>query len=214
MDSDFPANSHSAKGSPEKEPKKKVERVTESDVIRRKKPLGARFKETFVQGDAQSVWGYVALDVLLPAAKDMVVDAVTQGVERMFFGDSRPSGRRRPMGYGHTPYNQMSGPGRNPALSRGPEPPNPSRASRARHNFDECILGSRVEADEVLEQMYNILGEFNFVSVGDMYQLIGVDASFVDDRWGWSDLRGSRIRYLRGNNGGYLVELPPPSPLD
>jgi hypothetical protein len=100
---EFPSNAKKVKGTSDKEEPKKIEKVIQGEAVRRKKPLGKRFTETFVGGDAKGVWGYVFLDVLVPAAKDMIVDATSQGVERMIFGESRggrrSSSNRSPNGY-------------------------------------------------------------------------------------------------------------------
>ena len=101
---DYPSNSHKKKTPPKAiEEAKKVERVVEGEVIRRKKPLGKRFAELFIGGDAKSVGSYVMFEVLLPAVKDTLADAMSQGVERMLFGEARSTSRRtgrRPGGRG------------------------------------------------------------------------------------------------------------------
>lgn len=92
---EYPTNSKQSRERPaEKKPaaeRKKMEQVVTGEVSRRKKPLGRRFAETFGGGDARGVAGYVVMDVLIPAAKDAISDAVSQGIERMLFGESRPS---------------------------------------------------------------------------------------------------------------------------
>lgn len=202
---DYPENSHKSKAE-KQESDKKIEKVVKGDISRRKKPLGRRFAETFIQGDARSAWGYVALDVLLPAAKDMVADAFTQGVEKMLYGEARSSYRRggSPKGGGYTAYNRAGG----SVLRReDPRDRGPSRAARAQHNFDDIIIPTRVEAIEVLERMYDLLSKFEVVTLSDMYDLVGVTASFTDEKWGWTDLRGSDVRKVRD---GYLLDLPRP----
>src|SRR5690349_11081549 len=90
MDTDFPSNSHNVVGkSPKKgKPEKKIEKVVEGAVIARQKPLGRKFKDIFFGGDVKSAARYITMDVLLPAFKNMIVDATTKGVERVVFGES------------------------------------------------------------------------------------------------------------------------------
>jgi hypothetical protein len=38
-----------------------------------------------------------------------------------------------------------------------------------------------------------------------MYDLIDITASFVDHKYGWTDLTDARVRRI---NGGYLLDLP------
>ena len=136
MQSEFPTNSRKA-AKPAKDEPKKVEKVVVGQVERRKKPLTKRISETFLGGDPKSVMGYVVTDVLVPAAKDMIADAVSQGVEKMVFGEARSSSRRtghRPSGGStYTSYNRY---GPQPLGSRMAEELRPalSRKARATHN--------------------------------------------------------------------------------
>lgn len=209
----YPSNSRNLRDEP-KEPKK-IERVVSGKVTLRKKPLGKRFLETFVGGDdAGSVWGYIVTDVLVPAAKDMVSDAVYQGIERILFGDvrNRVGGSRsfRHDSGGHIKYNRFA-PQQSP-VSRREDPRRPlSRQARATHDFDEIVLSTKVEADEVIEQMFELLATYDAVTVSDLYGMLGQTGNFTDERWGWTDLRGAGSTRIKG---GYLLDLPRPEPLD
>jgi hypothetical protein len=221
MSSEFPSNRiKDKKGGPldpvVKEEPKVVERVVQSDVVRRKKPLGKRLAETFVGGDAKGVWGFVTLDVLVPAAKDMFADAVSQGVERMIYGEARSTGRRsgRHPGDPRVSYNRYSSPStttRAGNTQRGGPQQELSRRARSSHDFDEVILPTRVEADEVIERLFDLVSQYEVATVGDLYDLLGVTGSYTDAKWGWFDLRGAGVTRVRH---GYLLDLPKPEPLD
>jgi hypothetical protein len=206
----FPPNSVRAKVESEAETPqdKKVESVVKGDVKRRKKPLGKRFHETFLGGDARGTANYVVFSVLIPAAKDMLVEAGAQGIERLVYGESRrrPSGRP-PMASGNIqyPYNRPSA-----AVSDRP-PAALSRRARTRFDFDEIILQTRGEAEEVLDRMYDLLSRYESVSVADLYELTGVQSAHTDQKWGWVDLRGSGL--TRTRQGGWVIDLPEPTPL-
>ena len=205
----FPANSHKAKASVEKkETKPKIEKVVEGEVLRRKKPLGKRIAETFGATDMKSVGGFVLLDVLVPAAKDMVADAISQGIERMLFGEARSTSRRPNKSYsnnGYVSYNRY-------APSQPPfKQSTPSRRARASHDFDEIILQTRVEAEEVIDRLFDLISRYQAATVADLYELVGVQGAYTDDKWGWTDLRGAGITRIRN---GYLLDLPRPEPLD
>lgn len=208
----FPSNSKRPERRVKDEPKK-VERVATGEVIRRKTPLSRRVSRNLIGGDAQSVWGYVFGEVLIPAARDMVADAVTGGVERLVFGESTPVGRSRrarSASYGHVPYNRYSSPtGRN---SRSDEPRRElSRRARATHSFDEIIMRNRVEAEEVLDKLDDLTDRYDNASVADLYELVGISGNYTDDRWGWTDLSGASVSRVRD---GYLLNLPKPEPLN
>jgi len=193
------------------EPEKKIEKVIEGEVIRRKKPLGRRISETFVKGDAQSVGQYVMFEVLLPALKDTIADVTSQGVERMLFGEARSTSRRTGRRPGTNPYVQYDRFSSQNDRGRKQEKEYPSRRARASHDFDEIILATRAEAEEVISRLFDLVSKYDTASVRDLYELVGAEARFTDDKWGWTDLRGSGVTRVRG---GYLLDLPPTEPLD
>jgi hypothetical protein len=197
------------------EPEKRAEKVVEGEVVRRKKPLGRRFTETFFSGSGRGVVSYIVLDVLLPAAKDTIADVVSQGIERMLFGEARSVSRRtgsRPSGSsGYVSYNRYSS--QPPSASRREDPRSTdiSRRARATHDFDEIILATRAEAEEVIGRLFDIVSKYEAATVADLYELLGITSKFTDDRWGWTDIRGAGVTRVRN---GYLLDLPRPEPLD
>lgn len=211
---DYPNNSHKQKDNTtgDETAPKKVEQVVSGGVVRRKKPLRKRFAETFVNGDARGVASYILLDILIPAAKDTVVDAMSQGAEKMFFGEARSSSRRsgnRPgSNNGYVSYNRYA-----PTNTHGrrEEPRVPSRRARATHNFDEIILATRVEAEEVIDRLFDLVSRYDSATVADLYELVGVTGDYTDDKYGWVDIRGAGVTRVRN---GYLLDLPKPEPLE
>lgn len=204
---EFPPNS--AKARAQEEPRK-IERVTTAEAGRRKKGLGRQFKETFIAGDMRSMWHYMALEVFIPAIQDTLIDAFQGGVERLIRGESaRP---RRGMGVppDYAPRVNYSNISRGPATpTRGTSQPRMlSRRSRARQEFDEIIIPSRQEAEEVIDRMFDILSRYGSVSVANLYEMTGVQGSHTDHKWGWTELRGAKAVRLR--QGGFLLDLPEP----
>jgi hypothetical protein len=207
---EFPPNSMVSKKNTPVD--KNIERVTKGEPVRRRKSLRKQFSETFVAGDARSAISYVVMDVLLPAAKDMIVEAGSQGIEKLIFGDSsRRRGARPPQSgaTGYVSYNRYSGP------MSGSRLPGPARAmsrqARSRHNFDEIILEQRTEAEEVIDRLFDLVSRYESATVADLYELVGLASSHTDHKWGWTDLHGAGVSRIRG---GYLLDLPEPEPLD
>lgn len=206
----YPSNNRSAKAPTEDvttEPKN-IDAVVTGEVTRRKKPLGKRFAETFIGGDINTVASYVVLQVLIPAAKDMMSDAVSQGIDRMLYGESRsPRSRSGASGgtNGYVSYNRMA---QGAAKARSGLDEFRSRPERRNaHDFDEIILATRAEADEVIERMFDLVNSYQQATVADLLQLVGVSSNHVDHKWGWTDMRGAGITKIRN---GYLLDLPRP----
>lgn len=203
---EFPPNSETSKNRVIED--KNIEQVTSSKARRKKRSLRKQFSETFVAGDAKSAVRYVIFDVLLPAAKDMVVEAGSQGIEKLIFGDSRRRGARSPQAgsTGYISYNRLS-------MGDRPGPPQRvmSRQARARHNFDEIVLDKRSEAEEVIDRLFDLVSRYDQATVADLYELVGLSATHTDHKWGWTDLMGAGVARIRG---GYLLDLPDPEPID
>lgn len=210
----FPGNSRRpTRDRGQDEPPKKVERVVHGEVVRRKTPLGRRLTQNLIGGDAQSVWGYMFGEVLIPAARDMISDALTGGIERAIFGDSavgRRGGRSRHGSASRTDYQGISS--RSRGSSRYEEPRRElSKRARSTHSFDEIVLDKRVEAEEVLDRLDAMLDKYDSVTVADFYELCGVSGSYTDQKYGWTNIAGASVQHIRG---GYLLRMPPPEPLD
>lgn len=216
----YPSNSNNkrdAEGEKKASPKK-VESVVTGKVIRRKKPLAKRFAETFIGGEPTGVLNYVMLEVMIPAARDMIADVLTTTIERTLFGDTRSPSRRssgRLGGYnnrnGHVNYNRMS----QPSIRDRDETRSISRRSRATHDFDEIILSSRSEADEVLQRLLDQIAEYEVATLSDLYSLVNITPDFTDEKYGWTNPRDIRDAVVsRLGNERYVLGLPKPELLD
>lgn len=199
----YPPNSRRAAQAPSAQEPKLIERVTTAEAHKRKQGLGKQFKKTFIGGDARTTVSYVFFSVMLPAAQDMFLNTMTEGLERYIRGD-RGSRRPRPMssGYsnlGHVDYNRMS---------RTPPARQMSPQSRQSHNFGDIHVESRIEANNVLDGMYSLLSKYEVVTVADLYALTGISGTHVDHKWGWTDLRGSSVRRTRA--GDHILDFPDP----
>lgn len=219
---DYPGNSHASrsrapkpeKEAPKKEEPKKVEKIIEGTAQVRKKPLGKRFLALFGGGDAKGVGQYVIFDVLVPALREMIVDAGQEAIRRLVLGESASGNRRgsRPSGYsgGYTSYGSYS----RPSWQRDPrEEPrrDVSRRARATHDFGEIVIGTRHEAEEVLDSLDERIDLYGQATVTDLYDLVGISSSFTDEKWGWTNLQGTSVSRTRG---GFVLNLPRPETLD
>lgn len=207
---DFPSNSKFPK---QKEDPKKLDPVVTGRVVRRKQPLGRKFKDTFVGGDARAVWAVVFLDVLVPSAKDMIVDAGKEMIERMIYGDSttprRRSAARAASNFGHVAYNRMYTP-QSPSKHEDRDDRR-SRRKPSPLDFDEIILDTRVEAEEVIDRLFDLVAQYDVARVSDLYELLGISGPYTTQKWGWRDIRGAGVTKVRN---GYLLDLPVPEPID
>lgn len=215
--SSLPGNSNKAKSESEKP--KKVEAVVTTQVVQRKKPLGKRLAESLSGDDARSVGQYLLFDVIVPSAKDMFLDLVNQGLERLLMGTSEGRSRIGGRTLGNRPgYSKMysGSPGGISAFRPSADRPGAgsrdlSYKARATHDFDEIVMEKKTEADQVLFGLQELMNEYGQVTVSDLYALCNITGSYTDDKWGWTDLRGSKVDRIRA---GWLLVLPSTQPLD
>lgn len=202
---DYPSNAHKRQ---EKTETKKVEKVVQGKVTRQKKTFGSKLWDTFVGYSIPNVANYILYDVIIPAAKSTIYDAVKGGFEMALFGEKQDPRITRSRGQSHVNYNSISAPSRNERLSDSDRYKN----SRARHNFDDIKLETKGEAEEVLSHLADLVFDYRQATVYDLYDLVGITGEFTDHAYGWTDLRGASA--TRARSGGYLLSLPRPIRLD
>ena len=82
-------------------------------------------------------------------------------------------------------------------------------ASQA-YNYDDVILDSRGDAEEVLDRLNEIIDQYQIASVADFYELVGVSGTYTDNRYGWTNLSGACVERTRD---GYQIRLPRALPI-
>ncbi len=149
------------------------ERVVSGEVVQKPKSVGRKFKDIFFGGDAKHAAQYVVAEVLLPSLRNLLVDAVTRGSERLVYGETRGRRPTQYTNYGGTRYSVggPTNPWSRPEQSRVPLPP---RGRQNRHDINDIIVTTREEADLVMERMIDILDKYQVASLGDLYELLGL----------------------------------------
>lgn len=198
---DYPSNSHKVKK--EVKSDKQVVKVTSGKVVQKKKSLGKKFAETFLGDDIESVSSYILHDVIIPAAKNMMSDTVSNGIEMLLFGQVRGSRTKRDRGKSYVSYSSY--------YDRDKKPTRPSARNTSRHNFDDIILETRGEAEEVLSHLVDLTEDYGMASVADLYDLVGITSNFTDNKYGWDNLSSASVNRVRD---GYLISLPRTTVLD
>ena len=199
----YPSNSKTTKVKQEVE-KPKVEAVVQGKVTQKKKTGLQRVGEAMLSEDSKTVGQYILYDVLIPALKSMLNEMVTSGMEVMLFGErggGRGSGRSRTSardarGRSYVSYSSYSDARSERSLSR---------RGRAAHEFDEIVFESRAEASNVLEHLVDLIIDYGNASVGDFYDLAGIDSSYTDQKYGWTSLREAFVERTRD---GYIIDFP------
>lgn len=181
-------------------PEKKVEKVVSGTVRAKKKRGITRFTDAFLSEDIESVGSYVLLDVLIPSVKRALVDIVTNGVNMIFYGEKGTQERRPTASY--ISYNNYS---------KRNEPRETGYSRNRDMEYDEIILESRGEAEEVLMRLDELVAQYGMASIADLYDLVGMSSSYTANKYGWTDLHRAKVVRVRD---GYLIDMPRAIPLD
>ena len=174
--------------------KKKVEKVVTGKAKTKKKGELRKFKDVFISEDVSNVKTYVFMDVLIPAAKKAISDIVSNGIDMILYGETR--GRKGGTSASYVSYRDYSTKRDNRTVSA---------RSRSIFDYDEIILDSRADAEDILDRMGEILETYGVVSVADMYDLAGLTCDFTYNRYGWTSIRNGEVVHVRD---GYVIKMP------
>lgn len=205
---DYQGNSHKEKEGGQ-QPEKKIERITNAEVVIQKQGPWRKFKGMIIEADMGSVGRYIWIDLVIPTIKNVIVDIVEQGIKRTVYGDRRASyrtpssvltGREQRISYDSRSIRNY-----NPDPRGTPQLPPISRSSA--QDARGYIIATREDAEEVLEMLADVIDRYEKVTVADLHEMLGLDSTHVDQIWGWLDVRRAQIRQIRE---GWILELPDP----
>lgn len=202
---DYKSNSHKSKEAEQAAPeRKKLEKVVSSDVKVKKKSGVHKFTDVFISEDVHNVKSYILMDVLVPALKKAISDIVTNGIDMILYGGDGRSRKSTNGGYiAYNNYSDRRRDDRNYSTS--------TTTTRTGYSYDEVLISSRGEAEEVLTRMDELIETYGIVSVADFYDLVGVSCNYTDNKYGWTNIRNAEVVRVRD---GYKIKLPKALPIN
>lgn len=181
--------------------KREISSVVEGEVKAKKKGLIYRVKSILFADDIENVREFAISDVIIPGLKHLIVDSISMLVLGEAFGSRRRDDRDR-VSYA-TKYRYGD-------RDRDDKRERKRRDEKEEAEYDDIFFRKVTDAEAVLDEMYDLLKEYNQVSLKDFYDLAGYKSSVFDDNWGWEDLDGVRVRRSRE---GYYLTLRKPTAL-
>lgn len=177
-----------------KKDEKRVEKVVTGKVITKKEGFFTRMFKGFISEDAKDVKSYVFGDVLIPAIKKAISDIVTDGIDIILYGESRGKrGRSTADRVSYRNYYDRSDSYRRPAPSYND------------YSYDNIILETRGEAEEVLARMDELMDTYGLVRVADLKDLVGITGTYTDNKYGWTNIRSAEVVRVRD---GFTIKMP------
>lgn len=199
---DYKPNSHRYKEEQKQADKEKsIEKVVKGTVKTKKKSGLHKFTDVFISEDAANVKSYIFMDVLVPAIKKAISDIITDGIDMILYGGNR-RGKRN------------SGPSYSSYVSYSTRKDNRSigdNRTRTGYSYNDIILETRGEAEEVLSRMDELIESYGIVSVADLYDLVGITGNYTDNKYGWTNIRNAETIRVRD---GYMLKLPKALPIN
>lgn len=177
--------------------KKDIIKPIKGEVKIRKKGELHKLADVFLPEDFRSIKEHIFTGVLVPLLKKGISDIV----DTVLWGESR---RRPGNGQTYTSYSNYydyRGSNNNNNGSRFSEP-----ANRPGYADNDITLGTRGDAEQVIDQLNAIIDAYGAASVADLYDILGKSCSYTDNDYGWRDLRDAGVE--RAYGGGYRLVLP------
>lgn len=197
---EYAGNSNKQKEEAKKE--KVIKQVAKGKVQTRKETKLGNLISKFIVSDLRTVSEYVVKDILIPSAKRTLGEMLNNGIDMMLYGEVKP--KRRSTGSSRVSYASYYD--RDDRTIR-----RDSNIGRARTSSHDVLLETRVEAEEVLNTLDDLIDQYGVVSVADLYDLVGLTSTnYTDNKYGWTDLRHAEVRRDRD---GYLLRMPKATPI-
>ena len=173
-------------------PNKKVEKVISGSVKLRKKSAIQKIIGAFVPEDVDNIGAYIIEDIIVPASKDICLDAVKAilGVNGRSSNNSNRESYRKYYEKDRRDY---------------------SRTRTSSRDYNNIFLDNRADAEEVLMKMDELISMYGVASVNDLYDLVGKTGDYTDEKYGWTDIRSASV--VRTYDG-YKLKLPRALPIN
>lgn len=193
---DYKGNSHKQRERGAE--KEKLEKVISGSAKTKKKSEISKITDLFVPEDRENVKTFIISDIIVPSFKKVISDIV----DMVLFGESRSKKSSNASRVSYRDYYDNKD-RRNYSRSR----------SKTNYFSDDVIVNSRGDAENILDNMDDLIDKYGTASVGDLYDLAGLDTEYTDYKYGWTNVRNAEIVRVRGGSE-YAIKMPRTMALD
>ena len=194
---EYAPNSHKYREEQKQAAKEKeIKKVVTSPVTVKKKSEIRKFADVFISEDIATVKSHAINEVLVPTIKKAVVDIVTDGINMMFFGSTGRDKKRN--GTNYVSYNSYSSGTKADRFAS-------DSVSTNRFDYGDIVFKYRGEAEAALSQLRDVIEDYGFVTVADLFDMVEQTAPHTANRYGWTNLNSADVIRVRD---GYVIKLP------
>ncbi|MBO7732437.1 MAG: hypothetical protein J6S67_07785 [Methanobrevibacter sp.] len=180
--------------------------VNKDDVMLSKKPLSSKFADAFISDSAKDVKDYIVMDVIIPGIKDTIINCL----EMIFFGSTTGRGRSSRItrlnsentsyrAFYQSDYDSYGAPRRRERRDRYRDDGYSDRI-----DYRNIVVRDRGSAEEIVSKLRGRIEKYGEATKSDLFELIDIPSSHVDNNWGWTDPRDIGIRRVAS---GYLIDV-------
>lgn len=180
--------------------------ISNNSLASRRGSLFDEFKDSLISKDRIDLGSYLVRDVIVPTIQNTILDYLSM----KFFGTSQMVRPRANYGktlfdYGRQAFNYGGQYQNNYNYGRSTGYPN-AQQNNTRNSVDyrNIVLLTPDDAKAVVDNLRGRIYRFNEATVSDLYDAIGVTASYVDDDWGWTNANDIGIKRVPE---GWLIDV-------
>ena len=190
--------------------KEKMEQIATGKKVERS--AGSKILSAYFAEDLRNICHEVLYEVIIPASKNAISDTICNFVDIALFGQTR--GRTTAGSVKRiTPYSSLYS--NNVSSNRIVKYNDISEQRHANrglggYSYQEVVLATRPEAEDVLAHMRLYLDRYQVVTVADLYDAVGEVPDMIDNKWGWTDLSGAAVQRC---SDGFILRMPRIEPI-
>lgn len=170
-----------------------------------KKSFKQELRDAFISEEVHDVKRYIVFDVVIPAVKQTFRNLIVNTLDMSLFGTVKANQNARQQN--NSTYIQYDR-----AYNSQNDYTKPKRQSGSIIRVNELnriVFADKNDAIEVLNYLFSNIEEFNVASVADFITAAKQDVAPIHHKWGWYDLKGSRVEELP-DGSGYWISMPYP----
>ena len=166
-----------------------------------------------MKSDIQDVTSYIINDVAVPAAKDTIVNMITNGANMLFKGEANPGGyssrSNGAVGNSRVDYGRPYAQSRSVRSDDGRSISSFNRGygGTSQMRYIDVVVETRDVAEDILNAIAQDTITYGMVPVRELYEMTGMPWTSADNDYGWSDVSSARIVPTRG---GWKIMMPTP----